>query len=217
MSRDLVIIGCGGFGREVADVVDAINQVEPTWSLLGFLDDMPSPENIARVERRGSFVLGSVNSFQVEDAPHFAVGIGDAATRARIAASAEESGWVPATLVHPTAALGGNLMLGRGAIVCAHVAVGSDVTVGQHVHLDRGVQVGHDSNLHDFVTAHPSAVISGNCEVGAGVELGTTCTLLPGISIGTGSIVGAAACVTTDVAAHLVVVGTPARPARPAV
>ena len=38
----LVIVGCGGFGREVADVVDAINEIAPTFELLGFADDAPS-------------------------------------------------------------------------------------------------------------------------------------------------------------------------------
>lgn len=37
--KDLYIIETGGFGREVAWLVKRINAIEPTWNLLGFLDD----------------------------------------------------------------------------------------------------------------------------------------------------------------------------------
>lgn len=211
MPRDLVIVGCGGFGREVADVVDVINQISPTWNQVGFVDDSPNPENVARIERRGSSVLGPLDDELGRSGIYFVIGIGDPASRARIAAKAEGAGWRAATLVHPTAAVGASVTLGAGTIVCAHTAIGSDVTVGRHVHLDRGVQVGHDSVLGSFVTAHPASVISGDCKLGDAVELGTNSTLLPAISIGAGAIVGASACVTKDVARGAVVRGVPAR------
>ncbi|MGJ9421481.1 hypothetical protein [Aeromicrobium sp. CF3.5] len=211
MIKDLVIIGYGGFGREVADVVDAINAVEPTWNLLGFVDDAPSPENVARVERRGSKVIGTIDNAPLGSRPHYVVGVGNASARARLAARAERQGWIPATLVHPTAQLGASLALGPGSIVCANVGVGSDVSIGLHVHLDRGVQVGHDSTLADFVTVHPAAVISGTCDIQTRAELGTNCTLLPGIEIGVGATVGAAACVVGRVAPGTTVKGVPAK------
>ena len=34
--RDIVIIGAGGFGREVADTISAINKVEKKYEILGF-------------------------------------------------------------------------------------------------------------------------------------------------------------------------------------
>lgn len=37
--KDIVIIGAGGFGREVAWLIDDINKNEPTWNLLGYVDD----------------------------------------------------------------------------------------------------------------------------------------------------------------------------------
>lgn len=40
--KDLYIIGAGGFGREVAWLVERINQINPTWNLKGFIDDNES-------------------------------------------------------------------------------------------------------------------------------------------------------------------------------
>ena len=37
--RPLIIVGASGFGREVACLVKDINRIEPTWNLLGLVDD----------------------------------------------------------------------------------------------------------------------------------------------------------------------------------
>lgn len=37
--NDLVILGAGGHGREVASLVEAINRNNPTWALNGFIYD----------------------------------------------------------------------------------------------------------------------------------------------------------------------------------
>ncbi len=37
--KDIAIFGAGGFGREVACLIDRINQNEPTWNFIGFFDD----------------------------------------------------------------------------------------------------------------------------------------------------------------------------------
>src|SRR5512144_2289648 len=37
--QDIVIVGVGGLGREIAEWIEDINEVKPTFRLLGFLDD----------------------------------------------------------------------------------------------------------------------------------------------------------------------------------
>ncbi|AWB91198.1 NeuD/PglB/VioB family sugar acetyltransferase [Aeromicrobium chenweiae] len=209
--HDLVIIGCGGFGRESADVVDAINRSAPTWNLLGFVDDDPSAENVARVRRRGAALLGGLEAFSSRGrGVHYAIGIGDAPTRERVASVAEAAGMVPATLVHPWAAIGADADIGEGVVVCAYAQIGSDVSIGRHVHLDRASQIGHDCAVEDFVTVHPAAVVSGGCVLGPGAELGTGSTILPGTAVGAHAVVGAAACVVKDVPPGVTVKGVPA-------
>ena len=41
MTREIMIVGAGGFGREIAWTIERINDVNPVWELLGFADDAP--------------------------------------------------------------------------------------------------------------------------------------------------------------------------------
>ena len=161
----------------------------------------------------GLQVLGPVSRgpLAAHHGAHYVIGIGRSAARRSVAAIADSAGLIPATLVHPTATLGREVHVGKGSIVAGGAHVTTNIHVGQHAHIDRGSQIGHDSSVGDFATVHPMAVVSGNCHLGMGAELGTNCTLLPGVRIGEESIIGAGACVVRDVAPLSVVKGVPAR------
>ncbi|MBC7596930.1 MAG: acetyltransferase [Kineosporiaceae bacterium] len=207
-----MIVGCGGFGREVADVVDAINRTQPTWNLLGFIDDSPKSADVERVNRLGRQIIGDLASEAPGDGPvWYVIGIGDGKVRESIASRLDARGWRAATLVHPGSALGADCKLGEGAVVCAGASITTNVTVGRHVHINLNCTVGHDSRLADFVTLNPLVAISGNCSVEIRAQLGTHSAVLPGLTIGKDATVGAAACVVRDVASNLVVKGIPAR------
>src|SRR3954453_12327365 len=117
MTRDLVILGCGGFGREVADVVKAVNlssssSMEP-WNLIGFLDDSPSAEDVDRVGLFGVRVLGRVDSADEIDAgTHYVVGIAAPRARMSVVERVEGTGLSPATLVHPASRIGTAVYIG---------------------------------------------------------------------------------------------------------
>ncbi len=215
MSTPIVIVGCGGFGREVYDVVDAINAADTfddRWQLLGYVDDSPSDTDVGLIARRGSRVLGGVGWF--ESGPpdtRFVIGIGAGAVRRAIDARLTEAGFEAAVLVHPAASLGADSRLAAGTVVCAGVRVTTNVTVGRHVHLNLNSTVGHDTTIGDYVTVNPIVAVSGSVTLEDEVLLGTHAAILQGLRIGARSIVGAGACVVRDVPADVTVKGVPAR------
>lgn len=212
MTIDLVIVGCGGFGREVADVVDAVNTIGATWNLLGFLDDRPSALDLERVGHLGVEILGGVASAgRLPTGWHYTIGIGDGATRRSLAHQLNTLGGQAATIVHPTATVGARTTVGAGSVLCSGVAVTTNVSVGKHVHINLNSTIGHDTDIGDFVTINPLVAISGNCVLEPCSNLGTQSAVLPGLIVGAHSTVGAAACVTKNVGAGLVVRGVPAR------
>lgn len=213
MPEPLVIVGCGGHGREVYGIVQAVNEAfgEP-WKVLGFVDDAPSDVNLTRLDRLEVPFLGTVA--QLAGMPvdaRYVIGIGDPRVRARIAEKVGPKRAPAAPLVHPTASVGCDNHLGDGVVLFPGARVTTNVRLGRHVHVNQNATVGHDSVLDDCVSVNPLAAVSGDCHLEEAVLIGTTAAVLQGLSVGTGATVGAGACVVRPVPARAVVKGVPAR------
>ena len=56
--KDIVIIGAGGFGREIAWLIEDINKVKNEWNIVGFVDD---DESVQGKDINGYKVIGNIN------------------------------------------------------------------------------------------------------------------------------------------------------------
>ena len=186
--------------------------MEPTWRVLGYLDDRPDPVNTSLVEYRNSRVLGGIDWMMT--APQevkFTIGIGTGKTRRIIDERLSSAGFVAATLIHPAATLGHDVRIGPGSVICAGVRATTNINLGRHVHLNINTTVGHDCTLGDYVTINPLVAISGGVHIGRESMMGTHSAVLQNLSIGAGSTVGAGSCVVKDVPDDVIVKGVPAR------
>lgn len=207
----LVIVGCGGFGREVQDVVEALNATaaDPPFDLLGYVDDAPTPENLERIARRGARVVGDLP--WLRSAPpevQYVIGIGSPAVKARIDARLADR--PSPVLVHPRATVGGDVEFGPGTVVCAGAVLTTNLRIGRHVHVNLLCSVGHDGVIGDHVSINPLVAVSGDVRIGPRVMVGTHAAILQGKSIGEDAVVGGAAMVVRDVPAGVTVKGVPA-------
>lgn len=212
MTSPIVIVGCGGFGREVHDVIDAINAQSPTWELLGYLDDAPDPDNVALITNRGSQLLGGFDWLERSGSNvRYIVGIGTGSVRRSMDEHATTAGVEPATLIHPSATVGNDVRIGAGSIVCAGARLTTNISLGRHVHVNLNSTIGHDSVLHDYVTVNPLVAVSGWVEIGAESMLGTHSAILQNLTVGESAVVGAGSCVVKPVPGGVTVKGVPAR------
>lgn len=212
----VAIIGAGGFGREVHDVIEAVNdaggQDGQLFEPVGFLDDGPADETL--IAERGLRLLGGVEKLdQLAVDVQYIIAIGSGEVRRKIDTWARSAGRLSPVLVHPAATLGKHLVsLGPGVVICAGAAVTTNVRLGRHVHLNLGVTVGHDAVLQDYVTVNPNASISGNVLLEQSVNLGTCSCVIQGKRVGARTTVGAGAVVARDLPSDVTAVGIPAKP-----
>lgn len=214
MGELIVVVGAGGFGREVLDVIQAINlaSVTPPWKVVGVVDDSPSAANLERLYARGHRYLGASMEIQrAKPSDRYVVGIGAPQARARIASEFNAAGWSAAALVHPAANVGSQVAIGEGSVICGGAQISTNTRLGQHVHLNPGAIVGHDSDLDDFVSVNPGAIVSGDVRLRTGSLVGAGAVVLQGLTIGESARIGASACVTRDVIPGATVKGVPAR------
>jgi sugar O-acyltransferase (sialic acid O-acetyltransferase NeuD family) len=211
MTRPLALVGGGGFGREILDIIDALNAGESEDAridVIGVWDD-GKPDigllNAYEVHHLGqvSDVLGLPAEVAVT------VGVANPQTRRRIV-SALGDRRRPA-LVHPTATMGRKVQLGQGVVVSSHVSIANHVVIDDDVHIGANSTIGHDCTLRSCVTVSPLVALSGNVLLGDGAFLGTGSSLNQGVIVGRDSVVGSGATVIRDVEPDTVVVGTPAR------
>lgn len=210
MTRDLVIIGCGGFGREVYSLALTLQKQGNGWHIAGFVDDDPTPTNLRLVERLGASVIGSVATLRAGGMAAVAA-VGSPVTRRAIVDRLADADLDWPALVHPDSTVGQDVEISAGVVIAAGARLSTNVAVGSHVHIDQNVAVGHDAKLADFVRLNPAACISGNVSIGAGALIGANATVLPGLRVGPRAVVGAGAVVVRDVAAVSTVKGVPAR------
>lgn len=207
-TKDLYIIGAGGFGREAAWLVERINEAAPTWNLKGFIDDNEALWNSSE----GKYpVLGGCDYLKSLGKVSAVCAVGTAGVRKRIVEQLENSEVAFATIIDPSVLVSDRTAIGRGSIICAGSIVTVDARIGSHVILNLDCTVGHDAVLGDYVTVYPGVNISGNVEIGACSEVGTGSQIIQGKKTAPDVVIGAGAVVVKDLMESGTYVGSPAR------
>ncbi len=204
---DIIILGAGGHGRVVLDIVRQARVDKP----VGFLDNNPALHG-RRID--GLPVLGGIESLP-EVKSHgvrgVVIAIGDNGVRRSLGDTIEASDLELASAVHPSAQLASNASIGKGVVIAAGALVCAHCQIGDYAILNTGCIVDHESMIGTGVHICPGVRLAGHVVVESGAFVGIGATVVQNVRIGFEAIVGAGAVVTRDVEPMTTVVGVPAR------
>lgn len=219
MSRRVVILGAGGHGQVVADILWQMQAAGEDVVPIGYLDDNPL---LIGKHLLGLPVLGL--GANLAAVPHEAVvvAVGDNATRRRLFDELVARGERLQACCHPRATVAPDVVPGPGTMICAGVVVNPGSIVCANAILNTGCTVDHHNRIGDHAHIAPGVHLGGDVVIGDGTLVGIGATVMPGRRVGAWSIVGAASLVNRDLGDGVIAAGMPARairritPARPA-
>jgi sugar O-acyltransferase (sialic acid O-acetyltransferase NeuD family) len=205
--RRILIVGAGGFGREV------LQWARDAWPsacdrIAGFLSaDAHRPP----VDRRLPPILANPAAFHPEPGDALLLAIGIPAVRRRVAEDLASRKAVFLTLVHPTAIVASTASIGSGSILCPYSILSDSAKVGRFTLLNYHSSLAHDAAAGDFAVLSPYATLGGAAEIGTDAFLGLHASVGPSVRLGSQTKVSANSAALHDSSAHSLVFGVPGR------
>ncbi len=193
----IVLIGAGGHGKVVADI---LMKGEET---IIFYDENPAVES-------------NIYSYKVvpqmpdlSEVDSIIICIGNNNIRKKKAIRLGVTAFAKA--IHCFSCIAGNVEIGEGSVVMAGGIINPFVTIGKHCIINTASSVDHDCKIADFVHISPNATLCGNVRIGEGTHIGAGAIVIPGIKIGKWATIGAGSVIIHDVPDYAVIVGNPGK------
>ncbi|EPD36179.1 MULTISPECIES: acetyltransferase [Delftia] len=207
MIHKILIIGAGGWGREVLAQMQDDPANGKDWTIKGFLDSRPGLLGDTGCDTP---ILGNPLDYVPAPEDAFVCAIGAPAARhdysqPLLTRGAEFIPLLTGAFLNP------RIRIGKGCILCSRVQISPDVWIGDFANIHTMTVVGHDAHIGDYAQIGAMVFIGGGTCIGARAVVNPHATILPGIQIGEGATVGAGAVVVKDVPAGSTVFGNPAK------
>lgn len=206
--KNLLIIGARGFGRKVYDLAINTSDYNRNFVVKGFLDDkchaLEGLENYPKI-------ISSVEDYRVQDNDVFVCALGDVKWKKQYIQIILSKGGKFMNLIHPSCIISTNVKMGTGNILFNGVSIFNDSVIKDFVSIQSNTVIGHDTFIGDYCHINTFSFTGGYSIISNEVTLHTRSTILPGIQVNFGAIVGAGAVVNRTVSESVTVVGIPAR------
>lgn len=201
MNENVVVIGAGGHGKVVADIIKKSGDV-----MAGFLDDNTQlPEFYA-----GFKILGTVEAYKTYRTSTFVVAIGNSDLRKKIVNQLKNVKWY--TAIHPSAVISDiDVSIAEGTVIMANAVINAGTKIGRHCIINSGAIVEHDNQIEDFVHISVGAKLAGNVHVGEGTWIGIGASISNNLFICSDCMLGAGSVAIKNINEAGTYVGVPVR------
>jgi sugar O-acyltransferase (sialic acid O-acetyltransferase NeuD family) len=211
MSLPVIILGGGGHAKVLIEALRASNV-----TITGITDADPLK---LRAAVMGIPVLGNdgIVDRQPPESIQLVNGIGSVnipRTRTELFERFKARGFAFATIVHPSAVIASDAVLGEGAQMMAGAVIQPGCRIGMNSIVNTNATIDHDCEIGDHAHLSPGVTLSGGVRIGTGTHVGTGATVIQGIVIGKNCLVAAGAVVVANVPDGASVAGVPAKEVR---
>jgi len=204
--QGIVIWGASGHAKVVADII----RLEGRFELQGFLDDVDPQQR----EFLGLPVLGGAGALgrlKMDGVTHIVFGFGNCEGRLKLSEVVRKEGFSLATVIHPSAVVAADVLIGAGTVIAAGAIVNPGATIGANVIINTRASVDHECEIADGAHICPGVTLGGSVIVGTAAWVGIGTTVKDHINIGARALIGAGSVVVSDIPAGVVAYGVPAR------
>lgn len=210
--KDIAIYGAGGFGREVACLIQRINNISSTWNLIGFFDDDPKLKG-KMISHYGP-CLGGIDELNAHSEPlSVTISVGNPSVVRTIVEKIINPKVEFPNLIGKSFYIvdKDTFNIGKGNIIQGPGAASCDVAIGDFNVLNGEVVLGHDVRIGSYNTFMPSSHISGEVQIGDGNFFGVNCVVLQQLKIGNNVRLGAGSTLMTKPKDGNLYIGVPAK------
>lgn len=209
--KKLLIIGVGGFARELYWHAQQSLGYGTEWEIKGFLngDTRPPKEEYEKLDLP---VLGDVRTYEIQSGDVFACAVGNSDFRRKLTGYILDRGGSFINIIHNTALIQGNVSLGHGNIICPYSHIGDHASLGDFNVLNVSVGIGHDVVIGDYNSFMDKVSICGFSKLGSDTYWATNTVAIPSAQVEDHVYVGVGSVVFRRVRAGKKVFGNPAMP-----
>ena len=209
--KNLIIIGVGGFAREIFWHAQNSEGFEVDWKIKGFLDgDIKLSEEDYKKLPANVPVLGDVDNYKICEDDVFTCAIGTPQVRKKLIEKILSRGGEFINLISKDSYIVPSAKIGRGVIFAAKTVVNDLSVIEDFVVINSLSGTGHDTKVGKFSCIMSGVNVTGGTQIGEEVFIGSNCVFAPKCKIGDGAFVGAGSVVLKKVGAGKKVFGNPA-------
>lgn len=208
--EDIILYGSGGMARELSELIEDINIIEPVWHIVGYLNDTITISGGEKVD--GYSILGGGDILKnIGGTKNVVLAMSNPAIKLRIYQKIKDYDIRFPILIHPTARIARNVKIGEGSVIGMDCIVSVNACLGRHVFLNMRTVIGHDAIIDDFSSCLVNCIVAGNVHVKEGCLLGSNCVVMEKKVIGNKAKIGMGAIVCFDVDDQNVVMSRPSK------
>ena len=209
--KNLIIIGAGGFAREVYWHEQMASGIDSEWTIKGFLDgDVKlSAEEYAKLPG-DTTLLGDIDGYEIQPDDVFTCAVGTPEIRKKLIEKMLARGGKFINIINERAKIFPAANIGKGVIIGLNSGLSDHVEIGDFSMINNFSGIGHDVKVGKYTCIMSYVDIDGGSQIGDEVFIGSHVTILPKVTVENNAYVGAGSIVLKRVKANTKVFGNPA-------